>query len=216
MAFPYKIKQTIKFYCKDKINSALFFDELYKHIEKYDIFDKKIEKINEKKYLKFSSKNSIVKFLYHVEISVDITDYVKIEYTIIIIELFKIILLIIVIIAFFSRFSFDKFLIFSFIFTLLFYLINLIYITNQIKNIIKSSDIYKKLNPNDEDELSKEQVEWMNNPNICSACGTQINDFDKKCPDCGLYIDRKIKTIIFDKTKYKDVDLHYKFIKKKK
>lgn len=37
-------------------------------------------------------------------------------------------------------------------------------------------------------ELSSEQKEWINNKDLCPACGYKIKETDSICPDCGIKI----------------------------
>jgi len=37
------------------------------------------------------------------------------------------------------------------------------------------------------EKATKEQLEWLKNPNVCPACGTKRNPYHDKCFDCGLH-----------------------------
>lgn len=41
----------------------------------------------------------------------------------------------------------------------------------------------------------KEHIEWINNPLICSACGTPINKYSKKCLSCGITLSNQTNMI---------------------
>lgn len=86
--------------------------------------------------------------------------------------------------ALFSTFSVTFFFwfvtIFGFVFIGSIYLI----IHNSYNTIVNQVLINNPLN----DELTKEQRDWIANPNVCPACGTEINEYSSNCSECGLFI----------------------------
>ncbi len=60
--------------------------------------------------------------------------------------------------------------------------------------------------------LSDEQKKWIENQQLCPACGCKIIVYDKFCPDCGLNLKkhRKIKPDPTSRTGYKNYRIVYK------
>jgi len=61
------------------------------------------------------------------------------------------------------------------------------------------------------EKATKEQLEWLKNPNVCPACGTERNPYNDKCFECGLHFGA-IKKLIDNQsqTGAKDVKFIYK------
>lgn len=82
---------------------------------------------------------------------------------------------------------------------------------------IKSTleDIFEEIinEPFKPETLSKEQKEWLNNPNLCPACGSNIIEYDKFCPDCGLNLSRHRKAKIdpSSRTGFSDYRITYSY-----
>jgi hypothetical protein len=86
--------------------------------------------------------------------------------------------------ALFSTFSVSFFLWFCGICMILFYSIRMVYIHIFISNI--KSQITSMYS--DEEILSEKQKQWIENPHVCPACGTEINKYTIHCSECGLFI----------------------------
>lgn len=86
--------------------------------------------------------------------------------------------------ALFSTFSVSFFLWFCGISLLVFYGIRSIYVHSFISGVISHITIQQT----DEDILRDEQQRWIENPHVCPACGTEINDYTSNCSECGLFI----------------------------
>ena len=93
-------------------------------------------------------------------------------------------LLVIVFAAFFSSFSLELYFWFSVLFLFLFYILNRILTFSLTSKLIK----HILLQTQAEDFLSPEQQKWIQNPNLCSACGTELQKYDYACTECGLFI----------------------------
>ncbi|HPW67082.1 MAG TPA: hypothetical protein PLS84_08410, partial [Salinivirgaceae bacterium] len=61
------------------------------------------------------------------------------------------------------------------------------------------------------EKATKEQLEWLKNPNVCPACGTERNPYHDKCLECGLHFGA-IKKLIDNQsqTGTKEVKIIYK------
>lgn len=95
--------------------------------------------------------------------------------------------LVIIFAAFFSRFSLSFLLWFSGIFVGVFYIVHYLFFSSLFSRIISKISKTEVL----DDILTPEQIEWMQNPNLCSACGTKISKYDAHCPECGLFLSKQ-------------------------
>jgi hypothetical protein len=86
--------------------------------------------------------------------------------------------------ALFSTFSVSFYFWFVFITGLVFIISIYLMLHNTCNTIVNQVLIHNPLN----DELTSEQREWIANPNVCPACGTEINDYSANCSECGLFI----------------------------
>ncbi len=128
--------------------------------------------------------------------------------------LIKIILITVIFTALLSYNSLSFFFIFTVIFSIVFYSLNLLIINSFIK-----SNIIKILKENDikiteEENILEEQKEWMNDPERCPACGTFLSEIDLVCPECGLHLKRTRHSIPLDTSKYKKEQVKYHYKKK--
>jgi|SRR5690554_1269544 hypothetical protein len=89
--------------------------------------------------------------------------------------------------AVFSAFSVYFFLWFSGIFIVVFYLIHHLFFSGLSSRIVNHITVHDVL----EDGMTAQQQEWMNNPHVCSACGTSISKYDSHCSECGLFITKQ-------------------------
>lgn len=86
--------------------------------------------------------------------------------------------------ALFSTFSVSFYFWFVFITGLVFIVSVYLMLHNTCNTIVNQVLIHNPLN----DELTQEQSDWIANPNVCPACGTEINEYTSNCPECGLFI----------------------------
>lgn len=131
------------------------------------------------------------------------------------IEMYKVIQIIIAVIvlsAFFSFISVKYFLIFSGIFSLLFYYINLLMNVYSVEQIIKDAVGENHYTFSSAEVLTDEQIQWMKDKNRCSACGEYLSVTDVFCPECELRIKKGKPYKFYDSSKYNDrkVSYHYK------
>lgn len=209
MSLPYSFNKKIDF-IYSKINQSKLIDKLYSIKAKHKI----IEILNFENNVRIITRNSLINFSYEIVIKED--EEKKMYFEIYVINLFKISLLIIVFIPFFTNFSFDKILLFSSTFFVIFYFINLLYINAFVNKISKF--IIEDIEPDAvyEEHISEEQKEWIQNKNKCSACGAKIENYYTHCFECGIKLDHKVKKSPFSTTKYVDYEIRYELKKTKK
>jgi hypothetical protein len=137
--------------------------------------------------LNFKTNHTLVNFSYKISFRIiENKQNITIDIDVQLVELLKITVLLVVFIALFSKFAFSNFLLFSSIFTILFFIANIIFISADINSRIKKS--LKLLGYNKETDISDRQKEWLLNPGLCSACGCKLSENDIFCPECGLRI----------------------------
>lgn len=113
--------------------------------------------------------------------SIDIhNEKVKIPYEIDAIPLIKLITALLLFAGLFSSFTASFFFYYGAIASLLIYIFGLLFVRSQFFGIIK------KYHVNIEETLSSEQMQWISNPNKCSACGDELLQYQSKCHSCGL------------------------------
>jgi hypothetical protein len=159
---------------------------------------------------------SFLKIQYIVDIQVPHNNIHFINYEIKLNKLIQVCIVLILFIAFFSSFTFSGFLWFSFVFTLVFYAVNIAIIDKDVQNIIHSAVKNGELGGREEEILSKEQIEWMKDKSKCPACGENITEYDKYCPECGIKLRDKVPQAPFNASKYKEKRIKYFFKEKKK
>lgn len=68
-----------------------------------------------------------------------------------------------------------------------------VFIDKRIRNIVETIiPLSARIIP---EMAGKEHVEWLNNPLVCSACGSTINKYSKKCLSCGITLFNKVDKI---------------------
>jgi hypothetical protein len=86
--------------------------------------------------------------------------------------------------ALLSTFSMTLFLWFSLISVILFLLVQYVMLRNIFQKIFHRVLIQNFA----EEELTKQQQEWINNPSTCPACGVEVSEYDSTCGECGIFI----------------------------
>ena len=209
MSLPYSYKSKVEIPESEELDVVHASDLCEDYLRTKDLEEFR----KEKGIIYFTSDHSLVNFKYPVEIKIEKNELITIDYEIHLMQLIKITIALIVFIAFFSSFGMSGFLWFSFIFSVVFFVINLMFADSYVQKLIKSSHLYLSLNPLAEDGFSDEQKEWINDKNRCSACGTEINEYDVNCPDCGLKLKQSKYTIPLDVTKYQEKRFKYHYKK---
>ncbi len=155
------------------------------------------------------SKSPFLKIPFQIKIDVQHSD---IKYTVRLEYLIRIILAVIIFSALFSYTSLSFFFWFASVFSVLFYLLNLLIINGFVNSAILKILEKHKLISGKKESLSKEQETWLNDKNRCPACGTYLSEIDLTCPECGLHLKRSRHTIPLDTSKYKNepINYHYK------
>lgn len=211
MSFPQTYKNNICFDYSGSKNIDAINSSLLKSLKLADATDFKFKENT----IHFNIKTSILHFKYSANFKIiNDKERLKIEYEFSLIPVFEISLFVIIFAAFASNFSVYSLLKFSIIFLLIFYPVNIFFISNELRKLIKAS--YLSLFPENKSDYSKEQQEWINNPNKCPACGEYINEYSSKCVNCGLTLKhgKRIKSNINQTSdRNKKIAYHYKKLK---
>lgn len=210
MPLPYSYKNAIEIPESEDADIFYAINSYAGHIEQngFDNFE------FDKGIIRFSSDYSFVNFRYPVDIRIVKNELLTVEYEIHLMQLIKITLVLVVFIAFFSSFGMSGFLWFSFIFSSVFFFVNVLFADTQVQKIIKAAPIYLLLNPPLEEGYTEEQKTWLADAGRCPACGEEINMYDVHCPECGLKLRKNKYTIPLDVTKYKEKRFKYHYKKK--
>ncbi len=209
MPFPYSIKKKTDIK-KPEVGRVNFGKELIKEILHKIFSDKGITDYHsEKNKIKFKTKQSLVGFEYDLKLEIsEKNNVISVEYEFFLDKLLQITSVLVIFIALFSYFNVSTFLIFSGIFAVIFYGINIIFINSYIKNNIEK--IYGNKNEFEQDEeLDRKQKEWLKDVNNCPACGERVTEIDLFCPDCGLKVKQNRYSIPLDTSKYKNREVKY-------
>jgi len=216
MAFPYTYNKKLSFSLNIK-----FLNIKSNHIQQhfYSIIKHKqrISKItNSDEKFSFVSSVPVLNFDYSTDIIFKKeNEDIKITYEVNLEKLITIVLVTVILTAFFSFVSIKYFLILAGILTVSIYGIFYLIIDNFIQNIIKESIENIIENQDEAEKYSDEQMLWINDNKRCSACGNYLSDFDLNCSECGIKLKRNKYTIPLDTSKYKDKQVLYHFKKKK-
>ncbi len=207
MAFPYSISK--KF---------IFLDEKYQGLTKaylrkaiISVFsDDEFEK-EENNVIRYKSKQSLISFNYYYDIVFDKNEGTNIKFIINLASLLQITVVLLVMIALLSKFAFKDYLIFSGIFLVIFYFVNLVFIQSRISR--KVNKALNMLGYNIESDFSPEQKQWIADETKCPACGGDIYENDIMCKSCGLKIkqNRFTKPLNINQNKEQgQIKYHYK------
>lgn len=211
MALPLIYKSTINIPNSEKVRLKKVFNPVFNEISRNPQVSNKKQEENK---ISFEFK-ALFNVKYPVEINISKKNILRISFEVKLIKLVQISIALVVFTAFFSSFGFSGFLWFSAFLTLGFYGLNVLFIENAIQKLIKSTTIYKSLNPITEAHLSNEQLKWMKDVNKCPACGEDLQSYDQNCPDCGLKLPRKATPKPFDVSKYSNKRIKYTYKPKK-
>lgn len=210
MAFPYSYRKSVIFkkgVFKNKIVELAYIQKLLKDA----ILNKKPVKFDEKKQgLFFTFSAPILNFKYTTDLKINLKkEELNIDYEVNFESLIRIILIVIILTAFFSFLSVKYFLIASGLISILFFGVSFLTVDNFLENMIKKSIEDIIVDENIVEKLSQEQLLWINDENKCSACGEQLSEFDLLCPECGIKLKRSRYTVPLDVSKYKDRNITY-------
>ncbi len=207
MSFPYTLSGKIRFGEQDYKTTD---EELLNDFESYLSTRqgvKSVERID--KTVVYKSNDALLKFLYEVEININIGVELELFYRIQISELLKIILLLVVFTAFFSEFSFDAFLLFSGIIAAITYFINAAYVSSIVRRTILNFPSFENF------EQIETKSELAENEKLCSACGKSISIYEITCPYCNQKIKNYTPVIPGNITKYSNKTVSYHVRKNK-
>lgn len=216
MAFPYTYLKKIDYKLDSKYYNSNTV-QVQQFVSKYIKKKPKIKSLkNIKDKISFISTVPILNFEYSVDVFIeksgnelDITYEVNLE------KLLTIIIIGVILTAFFSFVSIKYFLIIAGLLSLILYTVFYLIIDNFIQNLINNALEFIVVNDNYVEKFSNEQLTWINDENRCSACGNYLSEIDLHCPECGIKLKRSRFTIPLDVSKYKDKQVSYHFKKKK-
>ncbi len=204
MSFPYTYSDTITF-SNNELSSKSLRNIIIKELTSGKISG--YSENEESGLLKLYSPFLKIPF----QINIEVTNS-EISYSVHLDYLIKIILAVIIFSALFSYTSLSFFFWFSSLFSVIFYILNILIINSFVSSYILK--ILKKYNliSSEKEILTKEQEQWLNDKNRCPACGQYLSTIDLICPECGLHLKRSKHTIPLDISKYKNepIKYHYK------
>ncbi len=134
MSLPYSYKNIIEIPESEEVDIDYAINSYAEHIRNIGFDNLKLEK----GVIHFISDYSLINFKYPVDLIIKKQELITVEYEIHLMQLIKITIALIVFIAFFSSFGMTGFLWFSFVFSVVFFVVKLIFADSHIKKIIKS------------------------------------------------------------------------------
>lgn len=215
MPFPYSYSDKLILTLKPKFIDVSNLQVL-SNIDYYFQSDKKtIDTYSDKKQTHYTSIAPIFNFKYSYYFNVNKSnDDITVHYTVNLEKLLTIILVAIILTAFFSFVSVKYFLILSAIFSFGLYSIFYLIINNSIQQKIKNSLTNIIIEENSYENISEEQRNWINDKNKCSACGNYLEDFDLHCTECGIKLNRNRYSIPLNTSRYNEKEINFHFKKK--
>lgn len=202
MSFPYSYKTKIDH--TENLNFDFWADKIVQKSEKFGLK----ELAQTQNQLSFVSNKSLFGFKYRVDFFEE-DDFLQYEFHLL--ELIKITLIVVVLLAFVSKFSFSGFLWFAGIFIAVFYFANVFYIGQKLKYFFDNEIFETHLQTIKPEKMTDEQQSWQANSNKCSACGEEITDYDHACPECGLTIKGKRKILPVSTSKFEGYRFRYEY-----
>jgi hypothetical protein len=152
---------------------------------------------------------------YTIEVALNERNAREITYDIKLNKLINVSIFLVIFTAFFSSFGVTGFLWFSAILTVVFFSVNTIVVNSQIQELLKSALNKEGFRTGREEILSPEQTQWMKDNSKCPACGEDVTEYDRTCPECGIKIRENVPTLPFDISKYRHKRIKYHFKEKK-
>lgn len=212
MSLPYSYSYKIELPDSENASLEEVLWEMFRQLKESEMVK---ELSIDKKIIRFTYK-SLFTISYPLALTFSRANNIKIEYEIKLVKLIQVCIGLAIFIAFFSRFEIRGYLVFCAIFILFFFGLNLIFTNNLIIKLIESTNVFSNINQRNEGLIGDEQKKWIKDVAKCPACGEDINEFDLKCPDCGIRIRNSAAQSPFDVSKYKTkrFKYHYKETKK--
>ena len=216
MAFPHTYKNKIELLDNkvkgNKLNTAIIIELISNEISSVVNTEEFSVKDN---IITYTSVLNMFRYEYKIKLYAEKkgNDY-NIIYEIDLEKVIRIIIIGIILTAFFSFLSVKYFLISAGIFSLLFYVLNVLIISTLVENIIKRAIGDNNYSFNNSEVISSEQEQWINNENRCPGCGEFITNIDLNCPECGLRIKKNKYSVPIDLSKHKEKKIKYHYKKK--
>lgn len=162
-----------------------------------------------KNTFELKASNPLFFFNYKIELNILFNQNLKIDYTFSLLETVKVLIVLILFAAFFSKYSANEYLVAIAGFSVIFMGVNYLLIRSHTRNLIKEALEYAF--DTDKNDFSLEQKQWLSDQNKCPACGFDITIYDKTCPDCGLKLRNHAPKPPFDVSgNAKRIKYHYK------
>ncbi len=215
MAFPHTYKNKIEL-LNNKVKGNRLNSVIIKKLISNEISSFSPEEFLEKdKFITFTSISKLFRYEYKIKLYIEKkgNDY-NIIYEIDLEKVLRIIIIGIILIAFFSFLSVKYFLISAGLYSLLFYILNVLIISTSVENLIKRAIGENNYTFNDSEVISPEQEQWIKDENRCPACGEFVTNIDLNCSECGLRIKRNRYSIPLDLSKHKEKKIKYHYKKK--
>ena len=212
MSLPYSYTNSIRIPAKEGFNRQSINSDLFQYLSQNEFVNGFLE---EKGKLTFSFK-AFLGIPYHVEMELIQNTSLEIQYDIKLNRLIQVCIALVIFVAFFSSFGVTGFLWFSAILTIVFFALNVMIADKSIRDLIFRILNIQHYDRGSEEILSKEQMEWIKNKSKCPACGEDITEYDRYCPECGLRIREKAPQGPFNVSKYSEKRIKYYFREKKK
>ena len=173
-------------------------------------------KEDEKKSEEYKIPSPFIGIVFRISFKVVSANPLRIETTVYFQSLINISLIFTLIAALFSTFNFVEYFLFSLVIIVLFFWGNAgVFIRHLKKLFVNALGLQSLFEENlGAENFSEEQTDWLNDPNKCPACGSDIKENDLFCPECGLKLRQNRFTKDLDTTKYQqpaqNIVYHYK------
>ncbi len=211
MEFTYKIRNTIS--NKHISTNNADTEQMLRRFEAAILNDENTDVQIQQSKISYLTRNSLFRIKYQVELDLHIGDSAtEINYSINLIEMFKINIAVALTAVFLARMSILDFIYLFFLIFILFYLLNRFFIILNIKKtILRVFDSFDNVTQSIVQEGS-----YMHDASRCPACGNNILGDEIKCPSCGLHLPRRGKNQRQVRIPTEELNINYEFKEKPK
>jgi len=147
-------------------------------------------------------------FIGRAKVILDFSSKDGFHFEVVLENLLKVVVFLIVILAFIASGIWNLiFLSTAIIFII--YLLVIIDVHNTITDFFDKIIVFKET----PEQISDEQLKWINQNDLCPACGEQLTEYDSFCPECGLNLRnrRKVKEQKVSRTGFNDFRIFYNY-----
>jgi hypothetical protein len=206
MALPYSYENTFQISQREKVSASLTYSRLYEKLS--SIYE--IGQIEQGHLVLTYTTKALFGISFLIELQVS-ENGKQVDYEIKLNKLIQICVALVVFIALFSSFRFTGFLWFSFVFTLIFFVINIIVAEKSVLKLLKTVFPQDENYQSNVEQITPRQLEWIKDKSKCPACGEDITEYDRNCPECGLRLREKAPPEPFDISRFKNRRIKYSF-----